>query len=57
MLDRIGSADPATDAPLLVALMDGLLLDQLSKSRATFDVDRLADKLRRFIEGLLLAPA
>ncbi|MGA3215372.1 MAG: TetR family transcriptional regulator [Acidimicrobiales bacterium] len=55
MLERIGSGEPAQDAPLLVALMDGLLLDQLSASTAPFDVGRLTDKLRRFIAGLVVA--
>jgi DNA-binding transcriptional regulator YbjK len=56
MLERVGSADPPGDASLMVALMDGLLLDQLSKSRSPFDVDRLADMLRRFIEAMLVQP-
>lgn len=56
MLEKIGSTDPVGDAHLLVALMDGLLLDQLSASRAQFNVDALAQQLRRFIAGLLLAP-
>jgi TetR/AcrR family transcriptional regulator, regulator of biofilm formation and stress response len=57
MLEKIGSADPVGDAHLLVALMDGLLLDQMSGSRSQFDVDALAKQLRRFIAGLLLIPA
>jgi TetR/AcrR family transcriptional regulator, regulator of biofilm formation and stress response len=57
MLAKVGSADPAGDARLLVAVMDGLLLDQLSTRRSSFDVDALARRLRRFIEGLLVAPA
>jgi DNA-binding transcriptional regulator YbjK len=56
MLEKIGSSDPVGDARLLVALMDGLLLDQLSASRSQFNVDVLAQQLRRFITGLLLTP-
>jgi hypothetical protein len=37
--------------------MDGLLLDQLAATRSQFDVDVLAQQLRRFIVGLLSAPA
>jgi len=54
MLEKIGSADPTGDAALLVAVMDGLLLDHLSGSRSPVDVDALAHQLRRFIGGLLL---
>jgi DNA-binding transcriptional regulator YbjK len=57
MLEKIGSANPIGDARLLVALMDGLLLDQLAATRSQFDVDVLAQQLRRFIVGLLSAPA
>jgi hypothetical protein len=57
MLEKIGSANPTGDARLLVALMDGLLLDQLAATRSQFDVDVLAQQLRRFIVGLLSAPA
>jgi TetR/AcrR family transcriptional regulator, regulator of biofilm formation and stress response len=57
MLAKVGSADPAGDARLLVAVMDGLLLDQLSARRSSFDLDALTWQLRRFIEGLLVAPA
>jgi DNA-binding transcriptional regulator YbjK len=56
MLAKVGSADPAGDARLLIAVMDGLLLDQLSAPRSPFDVDVLAGQLRRFIGGLLLTP-
>ncbi|MGO9582262.1 MAG: TetR/AcrR family transcriptional regulator [Acidimicrobiales bacterium] len=57
MLERIGSVDPVADALLLVAVMDGLLLDQLSGSRSPFDVEKLACQLRRFMAGQLQAPA
>lgn len=57
MLEKIGSADPVGDAALLVAVMDGLLLDRLSASRSPVDVDALAEQLRRFIGGLLLVRA
>ncbi|HEY6279296.1 MAG TPA: TetR family transcriptional regulator [Streptosporangiaceae bacterium] len=57
MLARVGSPDPGGDARLLVAVMDGLLLDQLSAPRSPFDADALARQLRRFIAGLLLVPA
>ena len=57
MLARVGSSDPGADARLLVAVMDGLLLDQLSAPKSPFDADALAQQLRRFIAGLLLVPA
>jgi TetR/AcrR family transcriptional regulator, regulator of biofilm formation and stress response len=56
MLAKVGSADPAGDARLLIAVMDGLLLDQLSAPRSSFDVDALAGQLHRLIAGFVLAP-
>jgi len=54
MFERAGSSDAAGDARLLVALMDGLLLDQLSAPQPrSFTVDAVALQIRRFIEGLL----
>jgi len=55
MLSKAGSPDPAGDARLLVATMDGLLLDQLAASAPEYDADALADRLRRFIGRLLPA--
>ena len=57
MLEKIGSVDPVGDAALLVAVMDGLLLDRLSAPRSPVDIDVLAQQLRRFIGGLLLVRA
>jgi hypothetical protein len=45
--------DPPGDARLLVALMDGLLLDQLSAPRSPLAADTFTDQLRRFLGGLL----
>jgi TetR/AcrR family transcriptional regulator, regulator of biofilm formation and stress response len=56
MLEKIDSPDPARDATLLVAMMDGLLLDRLSSTRTAVDRTALAAQLRRFIAGLLAAP-
>jgi TetR/AcrR family transcriptional regulator, regulator of biofilm formation and stress response len=53
MLGRAGSSDPRGDARLLVALMDGLLLDQLSAPRHGFTVEALSRQLQRFIAGIL----
>jgi TetR/AcrR family transcriptional regulator, regulator of biofilm formation and stress response len=53
MLAKIGAADPPGDARLLVALMDGLLLDQLSAPRSPLAADTFTDQLRRFLAGLL----
>lgn len=57
MLGRAGSSDPRSDAQLLVALMDGLLLDQLSGPRPSFTVHELARQLQRFIEAILGGPS
>lgn len=57
MFDQAGSSDPPGDARLLVALMDGLLLDQLSAPRSGFTVAAVARQLQRFVEGLVRAPA
>jgi hypothetical protein len=53
MLAKIGAADPPGDARLLVALMDGLLLDHLSAPRSPLAADAFTDQLRRFLGGLL----
>jgi TetR/AcrR family transcriptional regulator, regulator of biofilm formation and stress response len=52
MLAKIGAADPAGDARLLVALLDGLLLDQLSAPRSAASTDTFTGQLRRFLAGL-----
>jgi TetR/AcrR family transcriptional regulator, regulator of biofilm formation and stress response len=54
MLAKVGAADPAGDARLLVALMDGLLLDQLSAPRSPLAADTFTSQLRRFLGGLLI---
>lgn len=56
MLGRAGSSDPRGDARLLVALMDGLLLDQLSAPRPSFTVQGIRNQLQRFIAGVLCLP-
>jgi len=53
MLAKIGAADPPGDARLLIAVMDGLLLDQLSAPRSPLAPDTFTDQLRRFLGGLL----
>ncbi len=53
MFERAGSSSPSGDARLLVALMDGLLLDELSAPHPRFTVAAVARQLQRFIEGLL----
>lgn len=53
MLEKIGSADPPGDARLLFAVMDGLLLDQLSAPVSSFDTDAVAARMCRFISALL----
>jgi TetR/AcrR family transcriptional regulator, regulator of biofilm formation and stress response len=53
MLERAGSADAEGDARLLLAVMDGLLLDGLSAPRRAFTVDAVASRMRRVIEGLV----
>lgn len=53
MLAKIGAADPPGDARLLIAVMDGLLLDQLSAPRSPLTADTFTDQLRRFLGGLL----
>jgi DNA-binding transcriptional regulator YbjK len=57
MLERIGSPDPSSDASLLVAVMDGILLDRLASAGSGVDRGELGVRLRRFIAGLLAAPA
>jgi hypothetical protein len=57
MLASIGSAGPTEDARMLVAVMDGLLLDQMVAPDASFEAARLADRLHRFIAGLLAGAA
>jgi TetR/AcrR family transcriptional regulator, regulator of biofilm formation and stress response len=57
MLERAGSADPEGDARLLLAVLDGLLLEGLSAPRQEFTVDAVASQLRRVIEGLVSMPA
>jgi DNA-binding transcriptional regulator YbjK len=56
LLEKVGAADPGTDARLLVAVMDGLLLDQLAAPVPAYDADALADLLRRFIGRLVVVP-
>jgi TetR/AcrR family transcriptional regulator, regulator of biofilm formation and stress response len=52
MLAKIGAADPAGDARLLVALLDGLLLEQLSAPWSPLTADTFTDRLRRFLAAL-----
>lgn len=57
MLEKVGSADPPGDARLLVAVMDGLLLDQLSAPVTPFDTHTVTERMCRFIGALLPPPA
>jgi TetR/AcrR family transcriptional regulator, regulator of biofilm formation and stress response len=57
ILERAGSADPEGDARLLLAVLDGLLLDGLSAPRREFTIDAVASQLRRVIDGLVNMPA
>ena len=53
MLEAAGSRDPTTDARLLVAALDGLLLEQLSRDEPDYEQAVLRPALERLIAALL----
>ena len=57
MLTKLGAADPAGDARLVVAALDGIVLDQLAVPRTRLDAGELTRQVQRLIEALLQAPA
>jgi hypothetical protein len=57
MLAKLDAADPAGDARLVVAALDGIVLDQLAVPRARLDIDELTRQVQRLIEALLQVPA
>ena len=56
MLAAAGSTRPKSDARLLVAALDGLLLEQLARDETAFEAAVLRPALERLI-GALLAPS
>ncbi len=56
LLKQAGSADPVADAELLVAVLDGLLLEQLARGAADFELAVLRPALTRLVTALV-APA
>ena len=55
MMSAAGSADPALDARLLVAALDGLLLEQLARDVPDFEATVMRPALERLIGALLAA--
>ena len=53
MMAAAGSARPAADAQLLVAALDGLLLEQLARDEPDFEAAVLRPALERLIGALL----
>ncbi len=53
MLEAAGSAEPAADARLLVAAMDGLLLEQLARDAPDYEREVLRPALERLVAALL----
>ncbi len=53
MMAAAGSTRPEGDAQLLVAALDGLLLEQLARDEPAFEADVLRPALERLITALL----
>ncbi len=53
LMRAAGSARPEADAQLLVAALDGLLLEQLARDEPEFEAEVLRPALERLITALL----
>ncbi len=53
LLERAGSVSPAADAELLVAVIDGLLLEQLARGTEDFERAVLRPALARLVSALV----
>jgi DNA-binding transcriptional regulator YbjK len=56
VLERLGSAHPTTDAHIVTAMIDGLVLEQLAGPRADFADAVLRPALQRTLAALLDSP-